>query len=130
MTSDDGWSEVSLSAQSSDLSSEDISDALPGSQASQDDPHKASVQFKPQSGALLDDVLADVLRYMKVHGQELRNGLGDAEFQLRVSWSRRSPQDPVPISPSLLGRLAEVKPQVVIEATDDDCETAEPTKEP
>jgi hypothetical protein len=67
---------------------------------------------------------------MKTHGQELRNGLGDAEFELRVVWSRRSPQEPVPVSPSLLGALAELEPEVVIEANDDAAETPEQTKEP
>jgi hypothetical protein len=125
----DGWSEVSLSAHASDLSSEDIRGMLPGSEASQQDPHLASVEFKPRPGARLDDVLAEVAHYLNEHGAELRSDLGSAEFQLRIAWSPHSPEEQLPASSSLLAALAALNPEVVIDASDEADETAEPTKD-
>ena len=111
----DGWSEVSLSAYASDLSSEDIEDLLPGSVASQGDPHLASVRFKPQPGSRLDDVLADIAQYLHAHGEELRSGLGRADFQVRIGWSRQTPAEPVPASSSLRAALAKLQAEGAVD---------------
>ena len=124
----DGWSEVSLSAQAGDLSSEDIEGLLPGSEASDQDPHLASVQFTPRPGARLDEVLADVAHYMKEHDAELRSALGSAEFQMRIRWSAHSPGEQLPASSSLLSALAELNPEVVIDASGAE-EPSESTKD-
>lgn len=126
----DGWAWLSLSVFSSNLSSEEARDLLPGSVASQRNPHLASVRFRGgDRGASLSALLSELADYLDSHRDELRNRSRSADFQLRVGWSPRSPQESVAIPAPLLAALADLGVDVMIDAYDDNAdETAEPTE--
>jgi hypothetical protein len=123
----DGWAWLSLSAVSSHLSSEETRDLLPGSVASQRNPHLASVRFRGgDAGSSLSALLSELADYIDSHRDALRNGSRSADFQLRVGWSPRSPQESVAIPAPLLAALGDLGADVMIDVYDDADETAEP----
>ena|SRR5580693_8265508 len=123
----DGWAWVSLSAHSTDLSSDGLRDVLPGSVVSRRNPHLASVRFKgPGSRASLDELLLELAEYLSSHRDTLLSRLGHADIQLRVGWSPRSPQESLAVSWTLLTALAEIRADVVIDTYDETDEIGEP----
>jgi hypothetical protein len=122
-----GWAWVSLSAQSNDLSPAEIRDALPGSVPSRRNPHLASVRFKGDGPrASLDELLLELADCLRSHHGELLSALGQMDFQLRIGWSPRSPQESLAVSSTLLTALAEIRADVMIDAYDETDENGEP----
>lgn len=122
----DGWAWVSLSAYQGDLSSEDMRDLLPGSAASRSNPHLASVRFRgARPGAGLSELLSELTDYLSSHRDELHGRAETADFQLRIGWSPRSPQESIVVPSQLLVVLAELRVDVMIDAYGDSTETAE-----
>jgi hypothetical protein len=123
----DGWAWVSLSVLSRDLSPEAVRGLLPGSVASRQNPRLAAVEFGGRGGqtslqALLDE-LAD---YLESHRGNLPGSLRQADFQLRIGWSPRTPQECVAIPSAVVEVLAALHADVMIDAYDATDEIAEP----
>lgn len=115
----DGWAWVSLSAYNEDLSSAQIRELLTGSEVSRGNPHLASVRFRgPGPEASLSELLQDVAEYLGSHRETLRDRLAKADFQLRIGWSPRSPQESIVFPSTLLSTLTELHVDVVLDTYD------------
>jgi hypothetical protein len=115
----DGWAWVSLSAYSEELSSDQIRDLLPGSEASRGSQHLASVQFRGTGRrASLAELVQEVAEYLGSHGETLRDQLGQADFQLRIGWSPLSPQECIALPSAFLSVLAELHVDVTLDTYD------------
>jgi hypothetical protein len=117
----DGWTWVSLSAYSEDLTSDQIRQVFPGAATERHNPHMASVRFKgPGPRASLAELLQELAEYLGSQGEELQARLGQADFQLRIGWSPQSPQECIAIPSTLLSALARLRVDLMLDAYSDE----------
>jgi hypothetical protein len=116
----DGWAWISLSAYSEAMMAEELALRMPDAKPGKRNRHLAAVEFGGgESDPPLEQLLRELGAYLDRHRGRLVALGADADFQLRIGWSPRSPQEALAISADLLAALGELKCPVMLDTYND-----------
>jgi hypothetical protein len=116
----DGWAWVSLSAYSEAMTAEELALRMPDAKPGKRNRHLAAVDFAGDDpGVPLEQLLQELGAYLARHRGRLVALSADADFQLRIGWSPRSPQEALAIPAELLTALGELKCPIMLDTYND-----------
>jgi hypothetical protein len=115
------WAWISLSAYSEELGSDQIAQLLPRSEAVRGNSNLAATEFGTKiSEKTIGELIGQVSMYLETYADELKARLPRADFQLRIGWMPRSPQESIAFPPILLSNLAKLNAAVMLDVYDND----------
>jgi hypothetical protein len=115
----DGWAWVSLSAHADGLTVAELATKLPGGQINARGGYNNDVVSvnlsEAHRDAPLSDLLEELARYLTQNREQLLALHGKAQFQVRIGWSPRSPQECLVVPAALISSLAELGTDIMLD---------------